>query len=270
VVSNAKGYAQKVRDKAIVLRNTETDAVKVIPYYTRFSDGYYRKAIKKLKKLYADDAVFLTLTLDPKRFTSLDDAYSNLQKGWNRLLTMLRKRVKTKGANPLLTKGANPLPFVKVVEFQKNGSPHIHALFLGVSRLIDADELRAFWDKKYGEGTMVCLKRIKNDGRQVVAYLTKYIKKYLDTPDIEFEGNDGLTDAKAFTQLALAWSLNLRAFSVSRGILDCPMNISNFYAGKWEFLGCFDLASVWSLDGLPYSAVRGVLDELKMPLFGGG
>jgi hypothetical protein len=118
---------------------------------------------------------------------------------------------------------------------------------------------------------MVYLKRIKNDGRQVVAYLMKYFEKYLDTPDIEFEGNDGLTDAKAFTQLALAWSLNLRAFSVSRGILDFgPKSISNFSAGKWEFLGCFDLSDVWSLDGLPYSAVQNVLEALKMPLFGDG
>ena len=266
VVSNAKSYVKKVRDRAIVLRNVETDELKVIPYYTRFSDGYYRQAIKKMRKLCANDAVFLTLTLDPKRFISLADAKSNLQKGWNKLLTVLRKRVKgVNGGSG--AKGVKPLSFVKVVEFQKNGSPHIHALFFGVSRLIDADELREFWDKHYGAGTMVYLKRIKNDGRQVVAYLTKYIKKYLDAPDIEFKGADGLTDARAFNQLALSWALNLRAFSTSKGILDTrPMTNSN---GTWVFLGVFDLSDVWSLDGLSYSSEIGRLTELNTPLFGG-
>jgi len=250
VVSCAKSYVKKVKDKAIALRNVETDKLAVVPYYTRFSDGYYRAAIKKIKRLGASNAVFLTLTLDPKRFISLDNAMKNLRVGWNRLLTMLRKRCRR-------------LQFVKVVEFQKNGSPHIHVLFLGISRLIDADELREFWDKKYGQGTMVYLKRIKNDGRQVVAYLTKYIKKYLDRPNEEVRGADRLTDAVAFNQLALGWALNLRAYSVSRGILDCnPMTNSN---QKWVFVGVFDLVDVWSFNGLSYSEVSGWLDMLKRP-----
>ena len=261
VVSHAKSYVKKVKDKAIVLRNVETDALAVVPYYTRFSDGYYQGAIRKIKKLGASNAVFLTLTLDPKRFISLDNAMKDLRVGWNRLLTMLRKRCRR-------------LQFVKVVEFQKNGSPHIHVLFLGISRLIDANELREFWDKSYGAGTMVYLKRIKNDGRQVVAYLTKYIKKYLDRPDEEVKGGDGLTDAVAFNQLALSWALNLRAYSVSRGILDKgPMTNSNRLAcnggGLWEFLGVKPLVDVWWLDGLPYSQVKGYLDEVDTPLFGG-
>ena len=253
VVSNAKRYVKKVKDKAIVLRNVETDVVKIVPYYTRFSDGYYHEAIKKMRRLYSDDAVFLTLTLDPRRFISLDDAYRKLRIGWNKLLTMLRKRY-------------GKLQFVKVVEFQKSGSPHLHALFFGISRLIDATDLRSFWDKKYGAGTFVYLKRIKNDGRQVVAYLTKYIKKYLDMPEVEFNGPDGLTDAKAFSQLALAWALNLRAFSVSRGILDMPdehLKLSG--STKWEFLGVFELSAVWGWEGLKFEDIQNDFYELIRP-----
>lgn len=249
VISNAKSYVKKVKDRAIVLRNIETDEIKVIPYFTRFSDGYYKKAMSKLKSLHGDRGVFLTLTIDPKRFTSLEHAYTNLQRGWNRLLTMLRKRHRH-------------LEFVKIVEFQKSGSPHLHVLFFGIPRLIDANELREFWDKKYGEGTFVNLKPLHNGSNRVISYLVKYMRKYLEIPDVEFHGTDGLTDAPAFQQLALSWALNLRAFSTSRGILDKPLSNSN---GFWEFLGVFELSSVWSWDGKHFSEVEADFVALKPP-----
>jgi len=253
VVSNARRYAAKVRDRAVVLRCLETGKIKVIPYYTRFSDGYYEKAFKKIRGLRSDRGVFLTLTLDPKRFGSLDAAYRALRKGWNRLLTMLQKRYRRR------------LKFVKVIEFQKNGSPHLHVLFFGIPRLIDADELREFWDARYGAGTFVYLKKLQGygNGKGVISYLVKYLKKYLDAPMVEFQGPDGLTDAVAFEQLALSWALNLRAFSTSKGIFNTPpMSNSNL---SWELLGIFDLSSVWSWDGRHFSEIEADFVALKPP-----
>lgn len=250
VISNATSYVKKVRDRAIVLRNVETNEIKVIPYFTRFSDGYYEKAMKKLKELHADRGVFLTLTIDPKRFTSLKQAYDELQKSWNKLLSMLRKRHRR-------------LEFVKIVEFQKSGSPHLHVLFFNIPRLIDANELRAFWDKQYGEGTFVYLKSLHNGSNRVIAYLLKYMRKYLDSPAVEYCGAGGMTDATPFQQLALSWALNLRAFSTSRGIFNpLPLNNSN---GTWEFLGIFDLSSVWSWDGKRFRDIEADFVALKPP-----
>ncbi|GAH92905.1 unnamed protein product, partial [marine sediment metagenome] len=210
-------------------------------------------AFKKIRGLRSDRGVFLTLTLDPKRFLSLDDAYNNLRAGWNRLLTMLQKRY------------GRRLKFVKVVEFQRNGSPHLHVLFFGITRLLDAGELREFWDARYGAGTFVYLKKLQgyNNGSGVISYLVKYLKKYLDAPMVEFQGPDGLTDAVAFEQLALSWALNLRAFSTSKGIFNTPpMTNSNL---TWEILGIFELSSVWSWDGRHFSEIEADFVALKPP-----
>ena len=239
ISSEAKMYAYGVHgslghdsvgvlDRVIVRRHKETDELRLIPYFTRFSDDYYRGAIKKLKRLRAQDAVFLTLTVDPSYFTSLAHARRGLAKGFNNLMSMLRKRYGT-------------LAYLSVVEFTVQGVPHVHALILDRARLIDANELREFWNEKYHVGKIVHIKKIKNDGAQVVGYLCKYMAKSLTMPDIEFKGADGLTDAKPWYNLALSWSLNLRAYSCSRGILDSPMNISNSF---WEFLGSFPAIDV--------------------------
>jgi hypothetical protein len=249
IASNAKSYAKEVKDRAIVLVHSVSGKVLVIPFFTRFSDGYYDRAVRKIKRIRANDAVFLTLTIDPRRHTSLDDAYRSLTTSWNKLLTMLKKR-------------HGGLKFVKVVEFQKNGSPHVHVLFFGVSRLIDANELRKFWDSAYGVGKFIYLKKIKNDRAQVCSYLIKYMSKPLTMPDVEFSGPDGLTDAKSFTHLALSWSLNLRAYSCSRGILDSPMTNSNH---EWKFLGVFNLIDVFSWDGRLFSELKSEFYELKPP-----
>ncbi|GAI90074.1 unnamed protein product, partial [marine sediment metagenome] len=60
----------------------------------------------------------------------------------------------------------------------------------------------------------------------------------------------------------LSWALNLRAFSTSRGILDKPLSNSN---GFWEFLGVFELSSVWSWDGKRYSEIEADFVALNPP-----
>ena len=250
VYSYSCSYRHHVKDRGIVLINKNTKELKVLPYFTRFSDGYYRKAIRKIKRIHSDRGVFLTLTVDPRRYLCLKDAYRALQGGWNRLLTMLRKRFKT-------------LEFVRIPEFQSNGSPHLHVLFFGISRLIDADELREFWDRRYGVGTFVYLKKLYNGSNRVVSYLVKYMVKLLDAADYEFKGSDGLVDAQAGFQLALAWSLDLRAFSVSQGILDKGHRTSQ--TGNWIFLGSFALVDVWSWDGCFLWEVMNDLVALKPP-----
>jgi hypothetical protein len=244
ILSLSRRYRKIVKDRGNAFRDKTDNTVHVFPYYTRFHSEYYEKIVKKLKRLQYDRAVFLTLTINPRNFVSLRDAYTSLQKGWNKLLTRWRKLYPN-------------LKFVKVVEFQKNGSPHLHVLFLGISRLEDADTIREFWDEKYGEGVFIHVKSIRNDARQVISYLCKYFVKYL-TP--EADGGAGAVDeARGEEQLALAWALFLRAYSTSRGILDSPVKTSQTLESRWQYLGSWDMALIEKFDGKSYVAFENAL-----------
>ena len=245
-----------VRDRAIVLRDVETDKLLILPYFTRFSDRYYRQAIKRLRRLKSRDAVFLTLTVDPNCYSLLAHARRGLAVGFNRLLAMLRKRFEKR------------LNYVAVVEFTKEGVPHLHALFFGLTRLMDADELRDFWNSRYHVGKIVHIVKIRNDAAQVVAYLTKYMAKALVMPELEFSGPDGLVDAKSWMNLSLAWSLNLRCYSCSRGILDNPRRTSQTLGGElspsnWKLLGSFAMIDVEGWIGRSYPDIYPEYLELK-------
>ena len=244
VVSCAKSYRKEVKNKKIVLRDTETDELVFLDYYTRFSDEYYFDVCDKLNEIVAKDAVFLTLTINPRRFVSLKHAYAELQKSWSKLLDMLQGRWDHK------------LKFVKIVEFQKNGSPHLHVLFFGITRLIDANELRVFWDKIYGEGTFVKLEHIKNDYAKVISYIQKYLIKRL-------EDSGEYDDLQELEHLGLSWALNLRAFSSSRGIFN---NVLKTNSDKiFEYIGCFDVFDCECMVGKKYAEV-----ELLINRLGGG
>ena len=271
-----------VKDKAIVLRNLEDDRLHILPYYTRFNPNYYRNLKRRLKQIRSRNAVFLTLTVDPNNCVSLANAREKLAKSWNKLLTRLKKnprlgawRVKPPRGCPrnfgwvhrLLGVDVSDdgwhyakLRYISVIEFTKEGVPHLHALFLGIGRLIDADELREIWGKEYGVGRIVHLKKIKNDVGQVTAYICKYISKALDCPETEFQGADGLVDARSFVNTALAWSLQLRGFNCSRGILDTPKNFSNT---AWEFVGSFAIEDAENWIGKTFHEVESDIYELR-------
>jgi len=225
VVSCAKSYCTDTEEKMIMLRNRETDQLLFIPYTHRFQDAYYKAAIKKMRKIKCRDAVFLTLTIDPKRFTSLLDCYRGLQLNWNRLLTVLRKRFKKR------------LHFIRIIEFTHEGIPHLHVLFLNLKRLIDADELREFWDKKYGMAIMVHIKHIHNDRGQATRYIIKYLQKIFLDEETDLILKEVKTPSCPFNQRALGWALNLRIFSTSRGILDNPPDQVKLPQGVWELVG---------------------------------
>lgn len=245
IVSCAKSYRKEVKNKKIVLRDKETDDLIFLDYYTRFSDEYYFDVCDKLNGVVAKDAVFLTLTINPRRFTSLNHAYKELQKSWSKLLDMLQGRWDHK------------LKFIKIVEFQKNGSPHLHVLFFGITRLIDANELRVFWNKIYGEGTFVKLEHIKNDYARVISYIQKYLIKRLEDVS-EYD------DLQELDHLGLSWALNLRAFSSSHGIFN---NVLKTNSDKiFEYIGCFNGYDCDLMAGKKFAEVELLINRLR----GGG
>jgi hypothetical protein len=92
--------------------------------------------------------------------------------------------------------------FLKVLEVQKTGRPHLHVLLSGISHIPHAD-LYGIW-RKYGGG-YVWVRRI--EGRiDAVSYVLKYVNKTI------------LGEDKTYA--ALLFASNKRMFSMSHGLRD--------------------------------------------------
>lgn len=124
----------------------------------------------------AENAVFCTLTTDPKQFDSLYEAIIQINKNWNRLNSWLQRDPSTAedtkqedvpqwttdldpGNQPPFQGGGvtgrprEKLDYVKVLEFTEAGYPHLHVLFFdvptrekdGMPWLCDKKELSYHW-----------------------------------------------------------------------------------------------------------------------------
>lgn len=255
----AEKYKEETYDKAVVLKNEE-GKLKILPYRTRFSNEYYDKPfsdlslLKKIEQWHT--SIFLTLTVDPKRYFCMKDAYEGLMKEWNRLRTWIRKH----DSNPL-TLEANEIAknwngeYVSVVEFQneKTKLPHLHILLLGCSWL-DVNRVRDQWARHMGFSTFFRVELVKpiwikrKDGRwfryTAIDYILKYMRKASQNKE----------------HLALLWAVNARAYNCSHGLIgevkDVIFNsrsedfkllfgwIEGIYGHKWEYVGTFPLEIV--------------------------
>lgn len=108
----------------------------------RFTRSYQKKLKIALTPLFLNRrwdsrSVFLTLTLDPKKWTNRYEMWTHIKEEENRFLTGLFKKL------------GKRIPYISVVEAHKGkrsrGNPHLHFLFLGVSRLMDWREIRDLW-----------------------------------------------------------------------------------------------------------------------------
>lgn len=122
----------------------------------------YRHAIRETAeqlKLHR----FLTLTLDPKRLTEkqIEKPVPYLRECWNKFRTYLRRKY-----------GEAP-KYIAVLEFQKNGLPHLHVL---VDRFIDQKWIKETW-QLLGGGMHVDIRCV--DLHRVSHYLSKYLTKEL-------------------------------------------------------------------------------------------
>ena len=99
ILELANSYFDDIKDNVIVLQHKEAEAIKIIPYKTRFHDGYVDKAITRLMlfrqrflslkyrpPIFKARSSFYTLTYDPKNLTSLYDYYITFGKNLSKLL----------------------------------------------------------------------------------------------------------------------------------------------------------------------------------------
>ena len=159
----AEQFILETGNTVIILVKSNGDIL-VRPYITRFNPDYAKQVRRRLGKhssIYTD-GIMITLTLDPKMFSSLHDALTYLQHMFNRLMAALRKRY-------------GKLIYVKAVELQENGNPHIHIVLTGPNaKHISEQWVQKLW-YKYGGGTV----KVKHvyDPRGAINYLLKYLPK---------------------------------------------------------------------------------------------
>lgn len=193
-------YLVEIEDKTIVLVNKDAEIptaedFKTLPYRTRFNDfsrsaralDKYEAAWLEAEKYYSD-AVFLTLTTDPKMHASLWRANRHMSVAWNRYAALLTKRARdgfiddlktTKAATlkkqgyteeeieTLLgsdefqqyiaheTEGRSFRPkYINVNEFMENGLIHQHIIIFGISWLAKREQISEDW-KRCGQGQIV-------------------------------------------------------------------------------------------------------------------
>jgi hypothetical protein len=172
------------------VRLLKKDEYLFIRAVNRFSEEYKRRLRSRLRPLrLVKWDLKIELTLDPKRFMRLSDEFALVDPAWAKTRAWLYKRY-------------GHFEFLKVLEVQKTGRPHLHILLSGISHIPHAD-LYGIW-QKYGGG-YVWVRRI--EGKiDAVSYVLKYVNKSI------------LGENKTYA--ALLFASNKRMFSVSSGLRD--------------------------------------------------
>lgn len=150
-------YLSRINARRIILGAQDPDVEPeflCLPYRTRFNDeGRINKQwslldgmISKAGEWYETGA-FTTLTTDPAHFDSLWEAIANINENFNRLMSWLQTDSRL---------GYRP-DYVKVLEFQESGNPHLHVVFFLESPndgtmpwLVDKTDLDDYWSKWQG------------------------------------------------------------------------------------------------------------------------
>lgn len=127
--------------------------------------GRYKHAIRRVAEQLKLNR-FLTLTLDPKKLPSGVDPVKHLRDSFSKFRTYLRRKY------------GERIHYICVLEFQKNGMPHLHIL---VDRYIPQSWIKSAWST-LGGGEHVDIRQV--DLHRVSRYLSKYLTKdlLLDAP----------------------------------------------------------------------------------------
>lgn len=161
---------------------------------------------------------FLSFTVDPNRFFHLHEEFEALNKGWHKIASWLRKRY-------------GKFFYVRVLELQKSGRPHLHVPAV-LPDWIDYDKTQELWDKKYNIGVQ-CKFRSIEQNKQVngLSYILKYVSKTMTN----------LKDSTENVYSALLFASNKRLFSI--GDARTALNVNPFLethhrvSATWEYEG---------------------------------
>lgn len=120
-----------------------------------------RNRVTQLKEYMRQARYLVTLTVDPKRYANDMEAYAGLRESWRKIYYRLRRRSDT-------------LQAVVVIEPQKNGQPHLHALLWGVH----LPQLKSWAAEMYQISSgYVHAEKVRHGNKAAVSYLGKYLVK---------------------------------------------------------------------------------------------
>jgi hypothetical protein len=201
-------WLAKYKDQFIRLERV--DSYKFVRCVNRFCSVYRRelkRRARRLKKFRFD--VKLELTLDPKKFFNLKDEFDFLPVAWNKFRSWMLKKY-------------GKFEFLRILEVQKKGRPHLHVLF----SFYDEKRAQFFASMRSRGGGYLNFKSfhsaVKSEWGKVngghvwvkpiqgnmclVNYVMKYVNKSL---------NVSAQDDKSYS--ALLFASNRRMWSISHG-----------------------------------------------------
>jgi len=248
-------YVDDVSGRVIVLKHCEMDRFRFLRYRHRFLKRELERILKRYDlvfenagKLY-DEAVFLTLTMNPSTYSNLYQASRRISESFNRFMSYLARLL-----------GFRPL-YIAVFEPMDSGNPHLHVIIFGISRIMEHFELTEilvkhgfgiihyeYAIKKTKDGNWVWRNRAnkpKTKTMDVKAYLKKYLVKVFHRAlsDKPWKQSLSISDYK----LAYYFASNKRFFTCSRALM---VKSHKEYSGLWVFIGSWYWLNVpnWILE----------------------
>ncbi len=255
-----------------------------IPYRTRFTDvsrqikneTTYENAIERSLELF-ETGIFITLTTDPQiqmrpkgeeflrhvKEEKQTHIFEATGKGGN-LWSANRSESKAwrKWYEAECHRRGYRIPYIRVVEFQKNGLIHTHILMFGCKWDISWHEFAEAWGTRYGQGFAnkvydivkstnesgeakwvwadKSMKPKDTKGREPADYLKKYLRKAQGTPYIE-KDSEGAIIKQARDGRFMYWVCGKRFFTISQCLrvydFDELIEKEDRQSELWEFVG---------------------------------
>jgi hypothetical protein len=238
------------QDKFKILRRVRGSGPEhlLIPYLTRFTDtdragdtqDRFRTALQTAAERY-QDAVVVTLTSDPKRFSSVSEALDGFTDAKRNFLSWLDYQVGGKRPKNLT-----------VLEWTAGGLPHVHLVLFGISWLMPQSKISAKWDS-LGQGSVVDIRSAEaerggqrwflhnDDGSRVTLqqYLGKAIRGLQRVADMDAgDLRDAVEDGDiSLWRHALYWATGRQYCSCSGYLKDSGDSDGLPHVKRYEFVG---------------------------------
>lgn len=237
-------YRLRTAKQVLLFRKVDEDRYLLLHYKHRFLRRELKKRLKDFERAWDNASanygvgVFITLTMDPKRYSNFVEACDRCDRAFNRFRSFLRKRY------------GKGFSYLRVPQPQDSGNPHLHVVLFGLHRIEDHRKLTGllrqegfgeihyeYKIKKDNNGNWVWAnpKKRPNDARtnDVRDYLRNYLKRafYVGLKD-EWEHTIELGDFK----IAWYFALNKRFFTCSRDLLSRSRTQNK---RLWIFIGVY-------------------------------
>lgn len=179
-------------------KRTREPKPRVFQLKNRFQSNRNIRNVSNALDRFHGNAVFLTLTIDPKRHGWFY-SWKHIATKLNSFMKVLRERL-----------GIKKLNYLYVIETQTKTTfyPHVHILFLGIKRLEDWTLISKWWNWGF-----IWLNRTP-EGEKIkdpIRYMMKYIRKGI-VPIHDF-------NSKSFKNAVLLWLFDKRQFGKSNFLM---------------------------------------------------